>query len=199
MSKPAPRRAAIFARRRPRAQRVRLEPAALTYNAAQCNGLRLLSALASAPRRRRARTTTTKAVRSQFPFGAAKYNHSLVYCACNACRDTVRGRHVRRGPECGMVMQATSGDAGPSACNTCMNGGCCAEQDAMRARRSLLPLRATRRPRAAIRMLHSTSVSRRAGRPVQRPVPVTAQPPSVGGAVAGALPLLVPASNAGTP
>ena len=102
------------------------------YNDAQCNGLRTcLSACVTAGGDAGASDDCKKQCGVQFPFGAAKYNHSLVYCACNACETQCAGDTTCAAvPECGMVMQATSGDAGPSACNTCMNGGCCAEQDA---------------------------------------------------------------------
>ncbi len=66
-----------------------------------------------------------KACSTEFPFGAAKYNHLLVFCACNACEsecatDTTECAHV---PKCNMKLGAES-------CTSCMESTCCAEMDA---------------------------------------------------------------------
>lgn len=101
------------------------------YGDAQCNGLRLcLSACTAAGGDAGASDDCKKDCSVQFPFGAAMYNHSLVYCACNTCETECAGdTSCAALPQCGMSMRAAS-EPTAEACNSCMNGGCCAEQEA---------------------------------------------------------------------
>ena len=105
------------------------------YGDAQCNGLRLcIAQCTTAGGDAGASDECKKACSVQFPFGAAPYNTEIVFCSCNACESECAGDTACAAvPQCGMNMETTGPTATtptPEACNTCMNGGCCAEQDA---------------------------------------------------------------------
>jgi hypothetical protein len=105
------------------------------YNDAQCNGLRqCIAACTTAGGDAGPSDDCKKQCSVEFPFGAAPYNTQLVFCACNACEAACTGDSTCAAvPQCGMAMQTTTGaSAVPTAeaCNACMNGSCCAEQEA---------------------------------------------------------------------
>jgi hypothetical protein len=105
------------------------------YGDAQCNGLRqCISACTTAGGDAGPSDECKKQCSVQFPFGAAPYNTQVVFCACNACEAQCAGDTACAAvPKCGMNMETagpTATTPTPDACNTCMNGGCCAEQEA---------------------------------------------------------------------
>lgn len=102
------------------------------YGDPQCNGLRTcLAACATAGGDAGPSDDCKKQCAVQFPYGAAPYNTQLIFCACNACESECAGDTTCAAvPQCGMAMQPAGSTPTADACNACMNGGCCAEQEA---------------------------------------------------------------------
>lgn len=105
---------------------------------AQCNGLRLCLnkcaakvADAGALPDSGLSDDCRKACSVEFPFGAAPYNTQINFCSCNECESACAGETAcAANPSCGMKMETPDSTPTANACNTCMDGACCAQQEA---------------------------------------------------------------------
>jgi len=104
----------------------------------QCNGLRLclnkcsaVVADAGAAPDSGLSDDCRKGCSVEFPFGAAPYNTQISFCSCNVCESACTGDTAcAANPACGMKMETVDSTPTANGCNTCMDGACCAQQEA---------------------------------------------------------------------